>query len=85
MIKVRLLGHIRTSTGKGEVFFDEKEMSASDIVERLRSMSSESQPGFTKYNTLAMVKDGEAFVPASDRQPIRDGDSVILIPISHGG
>jgi molybdopterin converting factor small subunit len=61
------------------------ELEVSDIVEKLRAMSGQADPGFTKFNTLVMVESGEAFVTASARRVVRDGEKVVLIPFSHGG
>jgi hypothetical protein len=44
-----------------------------------------SDPGFSKFNTLVMVEDGEAFVPAGVDKLVRDGQKVVLLPFSHGG
>jgi molybdopterin converting factor small subunit len=85
MIRVVLLGHIRTSVGLDELEFPELEMDASLLVDRLRGMSREENPGFNRFNVIAMVEEGEAFVPASATRKIRDGDRVALIPFSHGG
>ncbi|HYB45334.1 MAG TPA: hypothetical protein VEC92_02310 [Nitrososphaerales archaeon] len=85
MIRVRCLGHIGTSLGTGEVVFDETRISAPELVEKLRAMSKQDDPGFNRYNTLALVGDGEAFVPATSTREIRSGEDVVLIPFSHGG
>jgi molybdopterin converting factor small subunit len=85
LIKVRLLGHIKTSVGTQEVSIPDSQIEVGALVERLRSMSKEKDPGFNEYNTLAMIEDGEAFVPASRSKTVTDGQSVVLIPFSHGG
>ena len=85
MISVRCLGHIGTSVGSREVEFDDEELDATEIVEKLRAASGSGDPGFTKYNTLVMVEDGEAFVPASVGRKVKAGQHVVLIPFSHGG
>ncbi len=85
MITVRCFGHIATSVRSTQVEIDEPELDAAAIVERVRSMSDGGDPGFTKYNTLVLVEDGEAFVPAGARRLVRDGERVALIPFSHGG
>jgi hypothetical protein len=56
-----------------------------EIVERLRSMSKEKEPGFNRFNTLALVGEGEAFVPATSTREIKSGEDLVLIPFSHGG
>lgn len=82
---MRCLGHIQTSVGSGDVSLQGSELEVSDIVEKLRAMSGQADPGFTKFNTLVMVESGEAFVTASARRVVRDGEKVVLIPFSHGG
>ena len=85
MIRVRCLGHIGTSVGQREVELADDSIDAAEIVARLRTLSSQSEPGFTKYNTLVMVEDGEAFVAASADRVVKSGQNVVLIPFSHGG
>jgi len=85
MISVKCLGHIGTSVGAKEVELDGGELQAAEIIERLRSATRLSDPGFSKFNTLVMVEDGEAFVPAGVDKLVRDGQKVVLLPFSHGG
>jgi molybdopterin converting factor small subunit len=85
MIKVSCLGHIGTSVGAKEVLLPDEEIDAAEIVDRLRESAAKRDPGFTRYNTLVMVADGEAFVPASVSRKVRSGEDVVLIPFSHGG
>jgi molybdopterin converting factor small subunit len=82
---VKCLGHIGTSVGAREVELEAEEVQAVEIVERMRSASGKNDPGFNKYNTLVMVEDGEAFVPASVDRLVKRGQKVVLIPFSHGG
>ena len=85
MIVVRCVGHIGTSVGSDEISLEGAELGAEEIVDRIRSLSSEPDPGFNKYNTIVMVEEGEAFVPAGAQRRIRGGERVTLIPFSHGG
>ncbi len=85
MILVRCLGHIGTSVGAEEVTLDGSDVDAAEIIDRLRALSTKNDPGFTRFNTLLMVEDGEAFVPAGSGRRIKGGERVVLIPISHGG
>ncbi|MDA4121153.1 MAG: hypothetical protein OK404_01955 [Thaumarchaeota archaeon] len=85
MIRVKCLGHIGTSVGAKELELETEEVQAVEIVERMRSISGKNDPGFNKYNTLVMVEDGEAFVPASVDRVVKSGQKVVLIPFSHGG
>ena len=85
MIKVRCLGHIGTAVGAREVTLQDAGLDASDLVDRVRAMAGLKEPGFSRYNTLVMVEDGEAFVPAGTSVRISDGANVTLLPFSHGG
>ena len=85
MITVRCLGHIGTAIGAREIVLEDAEMDAEALIERLRTLSGKEAPGFDRYNTLMMVEDGEAFVPAGAGRRIKAGERVLLLPFSHGG
>lgn len=85
MIKVRCLGHIKTSVGAEDVELGFEELEVGAVVDKLRGLCKEANPGFNRFNTLIMVEDGEAFVPASSSKKVRSGERVLLIPFSHGG
>ncbi len=85
MINIRLLGHIKTAVGREEVSLGDNVLDAAELVDRVRALSTSEDPGFTRYNTLVMVEDGEAFVPAPGGRLLRGGERVVLIPFSHGG
>ncbi len=85
MISVRCVGHIATAMGSKEVTVEGDCIEAAELVKKLRTMSGKADPGFTEYNTLVMIEDGEAFVSAAGGRKVKTGDSVILIPFSHGG
>ena len=85
MISVRCLGHIGTSVGTSDVQIDAQELRPDEIVERVRSLCRSSDPGFTRFNILLMIEDGEAFVPAGSARTVKSGERVALIPFSHGG
>ena len=52
----------------------------------LADRPAELDHGFTKYNTLVVINDQEALsVSAQKDRRISDGDSVLLVPFSHGG
>jgi molybdopterin converting factor small subunit len=85
LINVKCLGHIGTSVGSKELTLELSEIEASELVEKVRGLSREADPGFTRYNTIILVEDGEAFVPAGASRTIRAGENVALIPFSHGG
>jgi molybdopterin converting factor small subunit len=85
MIRVTCVGHISTSLGKDEVTLECEDSSVVEIIEKLRGMARGPDAGFTKFNTLAIVENGEAFVPAGSGRLVKSGERVVLIPFSHGG
>jgi molybdopterin converting factor small subunit len=86
LIRVRLVGHIRTSLSKDELELGDRQIGAAALIEELRRMAShDPRLGFTKFNTIMIVNGGEAFTPAADDRILKDGDTVLLLPFSHGG
>ncbi len=85
MILVRCLGHIGTSLGTQEIRIEGTDLLPTEIVDSLRKLSGKEDPGFSKYNTLMVIEDGEAFVSAGSDRKVRSGERVVLIPFSHGG
>ncbi|MDG6988836.1 MAG: hypothetical protein JRN21_05860 [Nitrososphaerota archaeon] len=85
MIRVKCMGHIASAVGAEEVSLAEGGIEASEVVEKVRALAALRDPGFTRYNTLVVVEDGEAFVPAGRAVLIPDGARVALVPYSHGG
>ena len=87
MIRLKFLGHIRTSMGTEELEISRDQMSVGEMFGLiLETKPSQFGHGFTKYNTLVVVNDEEAFsASAQESRRLRDGDSVLLVPFSHGG
>jgi molybdopterin converting factor small subunit len=85
LIRVKCLGHIASEVGVEELELDLPQAHAATIVDQLRTRAASANPGFSRYNTLVLVDDGEAFVPAASDKIVRDGQQVVLIPFSHGG
>ena len=85
MITVRCLGHIGTSVGSQEVLLEGSELEPSEIIERMRGISGKRDPGFTAFNTLLMVEDGEVCVSATARRMGKVGVGGVVIRFCHGG
>jgi len=88
MIHVIFMGHIRASMGREEMDIPNDGMSVDELFRLLLSQEPTDLRGhgFTEFNTLLVVNDEEA-VSASSRRDMHlsDGDSVLLVPFSHGG
>jgi molybdopterin converting factor small subunit len=87
MIHLKFLGHIKTSMGSEEMEVLGETISVGDLFGLLLSSKpAELEHGFTKYNTLLVVNDEEVFsASAQQDRRLSDGDSVLLVPFSHGG
>lgn len=87
MIHLKFLGHIRTSMGSEGIDLPRDGISVDDLFSLLLSnKASRLDHGFTKYNTLVVINDEEALsAAANEDRRLRDGDSVLLVPFSHGG
>jgi len=85
VIEVRCLGHIATSLGTKNISLEAESLTCVELVERVRRLSKEDDPGFTVYNTLLIVEEGEAGVAAGHAAKLKDGQRVVLVPVSHGG
>ncbi|MDA4135197.1 MAG: hypothetical protein OK441_06475 [Thaumarchaeota archaeon] len=86
MIKVKSVGHIRTSVGAETVEIEVEEIGAVELIEKLREIAgSGPSTGFTRFNTLIVVNGGQAFTAAAEDRKLKDGDEVLLLPFSHGG
>jgi len=85
-IRVKCLGHIGTSVGRETVELEGDNMTAGGIIDALREMATaDSNPGFTRFNTLLVVNGKSAFTAAAEDRKLEDGDDVLLVPFSHGG
>jgi len=87
MIHLKFLGHIRTSMGSEEIDLPNDGISLEDLFSLLLSKRpAQLDHGFTKYNTLVVINDEEALSASAQKdRRLRDGDSVLLVPFSHGG
>lgn len=87
MIHLKFLGHIRTSMGSEEMDIPKDGITLDDLFAfLLADRPAELDHGFTKYNTLVVINDEEALSASAQKdRRIIDGDSVLLVPFSHGG
>ena len=87
MIHLKFLGHIRTSMGSEELDIPRDGITLDELFALLLAdRPAELDHGFTMYNTLVVINEEEALsVSAQKDRRIGDGDSVLLVPFSHGG
>jgi molybdopterin converting factor small subunit len=86
MIHLKFLGHIKTSLGVEELDISQENISVGELFGFLLARApAQVSHGFSKYNTLVVLNDEEVFSASQDDRRITDGDSVLLVPFSHGG
>ena len=84
MINVKILGGARRAIGKDRLEIEKKDAKLHDIVEILRSMSSNSNI-FSSSNLLIVVNGVESSVLGGLDATVKDGDVISIVPVVHGG
>ena len=87
VIRVKFLGHIKTSMGSEEIDVPRESVSVDELFGLLLSKGQAGLAhGFSKYNTLLVVNDEEVFSASTQEgRRLVEGDTVMLVPFSHGG
>ncbi len=87
MIHLRFIGHVKTSVGSDEMVVERESITVGDLFGLLLSKGFADRPhGFSEYNTLLVVNNGEVFAASSQKERLlADGDRVLFVPFSHGG
>ena len=84
MITVKLLGGARKIVGKDQVSLEMQSIKVSEILETLRSMSSNSDI-LNSSNMLIAVNGTELSILGGLNAQVKDGDVVSIVPVVHGG
>lgn len=84
MITVKLLGGARKIVGKDQVSLEMQSIRVSEILETLRSMSSNSDI-LNSSNMLIVVNGTELSILGGLNAQVKDGDVVSIVPVVHGG
>lgn len=84
MITVKLLGGARKIVGKDQVSLEMQSIRVSEILETLRSMSSNSDI-LNSSNMLIAVNGIELSILGGLNAQVKDGDVVSIVPVVHGG
>ena len=84
MISVKLLGGAKRIIGKDHVSIEKQNAKLNDIVEILRSMSSNNDI-FSSSNMLIVVNGVESSMLGGLEAQVKDGDVVSIVPVVHGG
>lgn len=84
MISVKLLGGAKRFIGKDHLSIEKESAKLKDIVEILRSMSSNKEI-FNSNNMLIVVNGVESSMLGGLDAQVKDGDVVSIVPVVHGG
>ena len=84
MISVKLLGGARRAVGKERLEIEKNDAKLHDIVEILRSMSSNNNI-FDSNNLLIVVNGVESSMLGGLNATVKDGDVISIVPVVHGG
>ncbi|MEM2518492.1 MAG: MoaD/ThiS family protein [Candidatus Bathyarchaeia archaeon] len=92
-VNVRFVGSFRNITKKGKIALELSEgvqlkEAIKQIIEKFPNMERaliDPELGDPRPNTLIIVNDCEISVLKGLETTLKDGDEVVLIPVSHGG
>ena len=93
-LKVRLLGVFRGLSKRGQLYMEfEKPVPVGKTVQRLVELFSpefkqvliDPELGDPRPNAIILVNGKEIGVLKGLETEVRDGDEIVLIPVSHGG
>jgi hypothetical protein len=87
-IHLKFLGHIGRSMGSEWMDLPRERITVDDLFALLvaERPAEGADHGFSKFNTLLVVNGAEAFSASAQKERcLVDGDSVLLVPFSHGG
>lgn len=84
MITIRLLGGAKKAVGKSAVQLDKSEVSVSEILTFLQGMSA--QPRLLEPGNLIVAVNGmDSAAIAGLATTVKDGDTVTVLTVVHGG
>ncbi|WP_415282301.1 MoaD/ThiS family protein [Candidatus Nitrososphaera sp. FF02] len=84
MIKIRLLGGAKKAVGSPSLEFDRPQATVSDVLAYLQNMSKEPrllQPG----NLIVAVNGVDSQAISGLGTQVKDGDTVTVVTVVHGG
>ncbi len=84
LIRVRLLGHLKTLFNSEEIEMKETRISVKDILRRLEKLGPQGG-GLSPGSLLVAVNGVEASTLGGTDVLVGDGDIVTIIPVVHGG
>ena len=85
MITVRMLGGAKKSFPEGSITLDDGDITVSGLFKILAERKPVGTPDMDTRNVLVAINGADSSVSGGGLAPIRDGDSVDIIPIIHGG
>ena len=85
MIRLSVLGHIRTALGRSELELGVEEMTVDRLLTMISSMPHSEDISIHHESTLVVVNGVEISALSGGKTVVKSGDEVALIPVVHGG
>lgn len=84
MITIRLLGGAKKAVGRPSVELDRQQSAVSDVLSYLQSVSVESRL-LAPENLIVAINGVDSAALQGPSTLVRDGDSVTVVTVVHGG
>ena len=86
LIKVKLLGPLKSLIGGEIIELKKNEVCLGDLMGAINDVSSLPETEFPDPSGIIIIVNGSALeVQDNKSQILKDGDEIILLPVSHGG
>lgn len=85
MITVKLLGGAKRSFPSDRLSIENSSMTVCDLLAFLQNSIPKDRPAFDTRNILVAINGVDSSVLQGDKTSLKDGDTVSIIPIVHGG
>lgn len=85
VITVKLLGGAKRSFASDKISIDKDSITVGDLLEYLKNSVQKDGPAFDVRNILVAVNGADSSALQGNETLVRDGDTVSIIPVIHGG
>ncbi len=85
MIRIEFVGGAKKLFAAGTLDIDHQEISIGDLLEMLQGMRLEGTPYLDPRNMLVAINGSDTSVTGGMSSVARDGDTISIIPVIHGG
>lgn len=85
MITIKLLGGAKRPFLSDKLSIEKNSISVSDLLIFLQNLVEKNMPAFDKQNILVAINGVDSSALQGNETSVKDGDTVSIIPIVHGG